>query len=181
MWRCRRAAQRVGLREMDAEREAQACEAIYERKRIVTAMLGEDLGAEALQDACLAAVVAMRKNPNIRKPKAYACAILYHTVQTAIGERIRARRHTSGALVYLTDPTPANEEAVIRAEQRAIADGVLAVMPARKREILERSYLDGESPAETCFEMGLTMTQYRLLKSRSKDLFGKLGREMCAA
>jgi DNA-directed RNA polymerase specialized sigma24 family protein len=39
-----------------------------------------------------------------------------------------------------------------------------------QREILTRFYLKGEQPAEICKAMNLTDTQYRLLKSRSRQI-----------
>lgn len=42
------------------------------------------------------------------------------------------------------------------------------------REVLTRFYLDGESAEEVCRNMGLSETQFRLIKSRAKCRFGEL-------
>jgi RNA polymerase sigma-70 factor (ECF subfamily) len=68
------------------------------------------------------------------------------------------------------------EQAAIRRENQHIAVKVLKSIAPRDREILIRFYL-WEQPAEQiCSEMGLTDTQFRLLKSRAKARFGELGR-----
>jgi RNA polymerase sigma-70 factor, ECF subfamily len=68
------------------------------------------------------------------------------------------------------------EQAAIRLENQQLAVKVLKSIAPRDREILIRFYL-WEQPAEQiCTEMGLTDTQFRLLKSRAKARFGQLGR-----
>lgn len=53
---------------------------------------------------------------------------------------------------------------------------VLAKLSDRDREILTRFYLNEESQEQVCDEMGLSETQFRLLKSRAKARFGDIGR-----
>jgi RNA polymerase sigma-70 factor (ECF subfamily) len=53
---------------------------------------------------------------------------------------------------------------------------ILRQLSERDREILTRFYLHEETQEEICTEMGLTETQFRLLKSRAKARFGELGR-----
>jgi RNA polymerase sigma-70 factor, ECF subfamily len=53
---------------------------------------------------------------------------------------------------------------------------ILGHLSERDREILTRFYLHEQSQEEICGEMGLTETQFRLLKSRAKARFGELGR-----
>ena len=53
---------------------------------------------------------------------------------------------------------------------------VLRSLSARDREILTRFYLDEESQESICQEMGLSETQFRLLKSRAKARFGEIGK-----
>jgi RNA polymerase sigma factor (sigma-70 family) len=68
------------------------------------------------------------------------------------------------------------EQAAIRQENQQIAVRVLKSIAPRDREILIRFYL-WEQPAEQiCTEMGLSDTQFRLLKSRAKARFGELGK-----
>lgn len=65
-------------------------------------------------------------------------------------------------------------EALRRSE---LAATVLTSMTVPQREILRRFYMLEQSPQQICVEMGLTDTQFRLLKSRAKAKFGELGRE----
>jgi hypothetical protein len=51
----------------------------------------------------------------------------------------------------------------------------------REREILSRFYVQEQTKQEICLGMGLTHTQYRLLKWRSKVHFGQLSRKQIAS
>jgi RNA polymerase sigma factor (sigma-70 family) len=53
---------------------------------------------------------------------------------------------------------------------------ILRQLSDRDREILTRFYLHEETQEEICTEMGLTETQFRLLKSRAKARFGDMGK-----
>ena len=68
------------------------------------------------------------------------------------------------------------EQNAIQRETQEIALKVLKSISARDREILIRFYLEEQTPDQICSEMGLTETQFRLLKSRAKARFGELGR-----
>jgi RNA polymerase sigma-70 factor, ECF subfamily len=57
---------------------------------------------------------------------------------------------------------------VLVQERRAFAQGVLAQLAPREREILERFYIREESPDWICKAMALTSDQFRLLKWRAK-------------
>ncbi|MGC8761838.1 MAG: RNA polymerase sigma factor [Bryobacteraceae bacterium] len=76
----------------------------------------------------------------------------------------------------LRDLRKGPESELIEQERWELARQVLASMKPREREILTRFYLYGQDPETICREMGLTATQYRLLKSRAKGRFGELGR-----
>lgn len=62
-------------------------------------------------------------------------------------------------------------------EQTEIARKVLAKLNPKQREVLTRFYLWEQRPEQICREMKLTETQFRLLKSRAKTLFGALGQK----
>lgn len=63
-----------------------------------------------------------------------------------------------------------------RQQQMELAMSTLAMLRDREREILRRFYLEEQPQDQICREMGLTETQFRLLKSRAKSRFGELGR-----
>jgi RNA polymerase sigma factor (sigma-70 family) len=54
---------------------------------------------------------------------------------------------------------------------------VLNELSDKDREILTRFYLYEQTQEEICEDMGLSDTQFRLLKSRAKARFGELGRK----
>ena len=55
---------------------------------------------------------------------------------------------------------------------------ILRRMPLRDREVLTRFYLHEQTQEQICAEMGLSETQFRLLKSRAKTRFGDAGKSM---
>jgi len=57
---------------------------------------------------------------------------------------------------------------------------VLGELGDKDREILTRFYLNEQTQPQICLEMELTITQFRLLKSRAKARFGELGRKRLA-
>jgi RNA polymerase sigma factor (sigma-70 family) len=69
------------------------------------------------------------------------------------------------------------EEAAIFDEQVEIMKEVLRGINLRDREILTRYYIQDHPAEEICADLGLTDTQFRLLKSRAKARFGEIGRK----
>ena len=69
-----------------------------------------------------------------------------------------------GSCRFRFDP----EHDALRDERRLFAQGVLANLAPREREILKRFYIREESPDWICKEMSLTSNQFRLLKWRAK-------------
>jgi RNA polymerase sigma-70 factor, ECF subfamily len=57
---------------------------------------------------------------------------------------------------------------------------ILRSIGKRDREVLIRFYLEEQTPERICREMGLTETQFRLIKSRAKARFGELGKRRFA-
>lgn len=77
---------------------------------------------------------------------------------------------------YVPDRRVDLETGYHRRQQMEFAMATLKLLTDRQREILKRFYLDEQSQDQICKEMGLTETQFRLLKSRAKARFGELGR-----
>lgn len=63
-------------------------------------------------------------------------------------------------------------------ERNGFVEKVLASLNQRQREILSRYYVLEQSREQICDAMALTTTQFRLLKSRAKTRFGKVGRAL---
>lgn len=109
----------------------------------------------------------------------YVRTIIRRQVAAQIEENVLSRKQQFdldwGLAVRDAGSNP--EQTAIRQENQQIAVKVLKSIAPRDREILIRFYL-WEQPAEQiCAEMGLTDTQFRLLKSRAKSRFGHLGRK----
>jgi RNA polymerase sigma-70 factor (ECF subfamily) len=79
--------------------------------------------------------------------------------------------------VHVRDARLDPEEEAMNRQMAKIAERVLRGVSDRDREILTRFYLHEQSQEEICREMGLTETQFRLLKSRAKARFGALGKK----
>jgi RNA polymerase sigma-70 factor (ECF subfamily) len=108
----------------------------------------------------------------------YVRTIVRRQVAAQIEDNVLSRRQQFdldwGLAVRDSGSNP--EQAAIRQENQQIAVTVLRSIAPRDREVLIRFYL-WEQPAEQiCTEMGLSDTQFRLLKSRAKARFGELGR-----
>jgi RNA polymerase sigma-70 factor (ECF subfamily) len=67
------------------------------------------------------------------------------------------------------------EHNVYRQQKRRIVREILGSMPKRDRDVLERFYVHEQTKEQICREMNLTATQFRLLKSKAKSTFAKLG------
>ncbi|MDE3196845.1 MAG: sigma-70 family RNA polymerase sigma factor, partial [Acidobacteriota bacterium] len=68
--------------------------------------------------------------------------------------------------------------ALLDRQRFEIASRVLQGISHRDREILNRFYVEEQSPDQICDEMGLSFNQFRLLKSRAKKRFGSLGQRL---
>lgn len=108
----------------------------------------------------------------------YVRTIVRRQVAAQIEDNVLSRRHQFdldwGLAVHDTASNP--EQSAIRQENQQIALKVLKSIAPRDREILIRFYLREQPADQICREMGLTETQFRLLKSRAKARFGQLGK-----
>jgi len=67
------------------------------------------------------------------------------------------------------------ELTIYRQQKKRIVQEILHEMPKRDRDVLERFYVHEQSKEQICREMNLTLNQFRLLKSKAKSTFAKLG------
>jgi RNA polymerase sigma-70 factor, ECF subfamily len=81
------------------------------------------------------------------------------------------------SIFWLASPQASPENEMIFRERRDLVRWTLAQLSEREREILSRFYMQEQTQQQICSEMGLTHTQYRLLKWRSKAHFGQLSRK----
>jgi RNA polymerase sigma-70 factor (ECF subfamily) len=80
----------------------------------------------------------------------------------------------------IADSAENPEETAIFQQRAELIERVLGELSRRDREILTRFYLREQSQDQICTEMGLSDTQFRLLKSRAKARFGELGKKKLA-
>ena len=66
---------------------------------------------------------------------------------------------------------PPTKAAAVRRGYQDIAFQVLAALSARDREVLIRFYLHGQAAERIQADMGVTETEFRLIKSRAKAGF----------
>lgn len=109
-------------------------------------------------------------------------------VRTVVRRQVAARIHQAaheradpldperGTASQDEDP----EARIIEAERSALVRSVLDELSERDREILRRFYLLEQPQEQICAEMGLSVTQFRLLKSRAKLRFGEIGKKRLA-
>ncbi len=135
---------------------------------------------DRVHDTFLVVAQAIQRG-ELREPDrlmGYVRTIVRRQVAAQIEDNMMSRRQQFdldwGLAVRDSGSNP--EQSAIRQENQQIALKVLKSIAPRDREILIRFYL-WEQPAEKiCVEMGLTDTQFRLLKSRAKARFGQLGK-----
>jgi RNA polymerase sigma-70 factor (ECF subfamily) len=135
--------------------------------------LGPDDGVECFHDTMLTLIRRIRDGA-LQEPAAlfgYARTILLREISEQFDKRRRLSTVDDFDAVShaIADPR-SSPEAAIEAEQRkaAMHRGLLALRP-KEREVLTRFYLQEQSIEEIQQEMNLTATQFRLLKSRSKQ------------
>jgi RNA polymerase sigma-70 factor (ECF subfamily) len=100
-------------------------------------------------------------------------------IETAVANR--RKRVDIESLFWLSCPDATPESEMISREQSEGVRVTLTQLSQREGEILRRFYMQEQSPQQICMEMGLTHTQYRLLKWRSKARFGQLSRKQTAS
>jgi RNA polymerase sigma-70 factor (ECF subfamily) len=130
-------------------------------------------------------VVVAIQHGQLRDPErllGFARTIARRKIAGYIGMAIVDRHQVDIASVFSLASTQASPETeMISREQRDLVRWTLAQLSGREREILSRFYMQEQTHQQICLEMGLTHTQYRLLKWRSKARFGQLSRKQIAS
>ena len=140
------------------------------------------IGAEDAEDMfhdLIVVLIRQIQNGSVEDPErlpGYALAIARRQIVAQIGLRMRSRCACSVDDVQLPDPAEDTETSLARKEQRAIARRVLKAMPVQQRAVLIRFYIQEQRPEEIQEALGITQTQFRLVKSRAKARFAELCR-----
>ena len=156
-------------------------------KRGLRFLIARQLGPEGLDDALqntfLIAIRALRQGElrDLNCIASFVRVIAQRQVQNEIQQRVRSRKSTSCDDLPLQVFEPSSEDRVYASERAELGRRALDACSKSEREILRRFYLLEQSQEQICREMNLTLTQFRLKKSRAKDTFGRIGRKLVAA
>jgi len=143
--------------------------------------LGRDAASDAAHSVFLRAVEQIAQG-DLREPEAlpgYMRTMAARYVCAQIEQRQREQWQSLTPLMEsrLSDGRKGPESEYGQQERLTLALKVLRGMSEREREILTRFYLYEQTQEQICKEMGLTATQFRLLKSRAKARFGQKGQK----
>jgi RNA polymerase sigma-70 factor, ECF subfamily len=135
---------------------------------------------DRVHDTFLIVAQAIQRG-ELREPErlmGYVRTIVRRQVAAQIESNIHNRMHQIDLNwgLAVRDAASNPEQTAMRQESEDIAMKVLKSIAPRDREILIRFYLEEQPAGQICDEMGLTETQFRLLKSRAKARFGELGK-----
>ena len=130
-------------------------------------------------------VIAIQRG-QLREPHhlmGFARTIARRKVSGYIDDAAFTRRNQVdiGSAFWLASPRATAETEMISREQQDLVRWTLAHLSEREGEILSRFYMQEQSQQQICQEMGLTHTQYRLLKWRSKAHFEQVSRRQIAS
>jgi RNA polymerase sigma-70 factor (ECF subfamily) len=139
---------------------------------------------DRVHDIFLIIIQAIQKG-ELREPErlmGFVRTIARRQVAATIGAAVQARRNQVDVdtRIDLSDRQPDPERRVIEKQNQELAMRVLGSLHKRDREVLIRFYLQEQAPDQICREMGLTPTQFRLIKNRAKARYTELGKRRLA-
>jgi RNA polymerase sigma factor (sigma-70 family) len=150
-------------------------------------LLLRTLGVEELDDRvhdCFLIVTEAIRAGELRDPArlmGYVRTVVRRHIAASIDEAVTRRRSSvefEDSVFSVSDWKDNPEQRVLANQRAEIARRVFKGVSRRDREILRRFYLLEQPQEQICAEMGLTYNQFRLLKSRAKARFGKLGQRL---
>lgn len=150
-------------------------------------LLLRSLGAEEVDDRvhdCFVIVAEAIRAGELRDPArlmGYVRTVVRRHIAAGIEEAVARRRTTvefEESAFAISDWKENPEQSLLTRQRAEIARRVFQGVSRRDREILRRFYLLEQPQERICEEMGLTYNQFRLLKSRAKARFGKLGQRL---
>jgi RNA polymerase sigma-70 factor (ECF subfamily) len=150
-------------------------------------LLLRSLGMEDIDDRvhdCFVIVTEAIRSGELREPArlmGYVRTVVRRHIAATIGDAVQRRRNVvefEDALFDVSDWKNNPEQDLLARQRAEIAQRVFNGVSIREREILRRFYLLEQSQEQICSEMELSYNQFRLLKSRAKARFGKLGQRL---
>lgn len=149
--------------------DEEVCRYLWSCRLYVSKTLGAERAEDVIQQAAMHYLEASRSR-YIEFPRAYAARILHAVMGHEVAEIIRRRKVVSiDEALALPDPGRNPFRDAKGEEQRQMLRANLATLAPKQQEIVIRSFIDDEPQERTMEAMDLTETQYRLLKSRSKN------------
>jgi RNA polymerase sigma-70 factor (ECF subfamily) len=151
-------------------------------------LLWRQLGLQDLDDRVhdiFLMVVQSIQRGEVREPErlmGYVRTVVRRQTAGYIEGAMNSRRRQIGieATAPLRDWAPNPEKRAIDEQNSEVAKRVLHSLPTRDREVLIRFYLDEQAPEQICADLGITETQFRLVKSRAKARYSELARRRFA-
>lgn len=162
-----------GIQSKDAAASEKFCEIFAPGIRFfaMRQLRDQDAAADCLNQ-CLMLALEGIGGGHLREPAAiagYVWGILRNLIRKTITVRIADReRQTDKVIELLPSRTVSPENQAILSQQQQDIRNALAAMRPVAREILRRFYLEGSSATEIQKDLGLTPTQFRLMKNRAK-------------
>ena len=150
-------------------------------------LLLRSLGVEELDDRvhdCFVIVTEAIRSGELRDPArlmGYVRTVVRRHIAASIEEAVSRRRTNvefEDSVQTISDWKNNPEQNLVNQQRAEIARRVFQGVSRRDREILRRFYLMEQPQERICEEMGLSYNQFRLLKSRAKARFGKLGQRL---
>jgi len=139
--------------------------------------LGPD-GADDSYHTLMINLLRSIRQDSINQPErlaAYATVMAHRMVVDHMRAAMQRREFLERSHVPMATP-PCAEEDAIKHEAWELAAKVLGALSVRDRSVLTRFYVQEESPSQIQSDLGLTATQFRLIKSRAKTRFLELAR-----
>ncbi len=148
-----------------------------------------NLGPDDLDDKvhdCFVIVTQAIRNGDLREPErlmGYVRTVVKRQIAASIDVAVQQRRNRvdfEDSLLTVSNWRENPERNVIAMQRAEIARKVLNGMSRRNRDVLIRFYVLEQTQEQISAEMGLSYNQFRLLKSRAKARFGKMGKTLAA-
>jgi len=163
-------------------------EELYTMARNFTFFIMRQLGTEDLQDkvhdvfVSAATAICGGKLRDSNRLTAFLTTLTRFYTYGQIDRRVVLRKYVR-PLEHANIPDRASnvEHNFYKQQKLRIVREILSSMPPRDRELLERFYVHEQTKEQICAELNLTPTQFRLLKSKAKSTFAKLGRQKLKA
>ena len=146
--------------------------------------LCRQLGPQELDDKVhdtFLIVVQAIKRGDLREPErlmGFVRTVVRRQVAGYIDEVVHSRREEMDIEMggRIPDRRSNPEQSLAFRQKVELMKNVLRELSDKDREILTRFYLHEQNQEQICEDMGLSETQFRLLKSRAKARFGDLGK-----